>query len=109
MTELREFAQHSDDLDKLGVHLVLISVDNQQHTLEVSEKVAEKKFTILSDPGATVIKEYGFLHEGGGAARPYGYCAAGDDFGWARRVRAVAARQPVRTRHPEMGCDRCSH
>jgi peroxiredoxin len=68
MTELREFARHSDDLDKIGVRLVPISVDNQQHAREVWEKVVEKKFTILSDPGATVIKKYGLLHESGGAA-----------------------------------------
>ncbi len=52
MTELREFARHSDDLAKIGVRLVPISVDNQQHAREVWEKVAEKKFTVLSDPGA---------------------------------------------------------
>ena len=68
MTELREFARHSDDLDKIGVRLVPVSVDNQQHTREVWEKVAEKKFTILSDPGAVVIRKYGLLHQGGGAA-----------------------------------------
>ena len=65
MTELREFAQHSNELNALGVRLVPISVDDQQHAHEVWEKVADKKFTILSDPGATVIKRYGLLHEGG--------------------------------------------
>ena|SRR5579883_2719188 len=68
MTELREFARHSDDLEKLGVRLVAISVDDQQHTHDVWEKAAEKKFTILSDRGAVVVKRYGLLHEGGGAA-----------------------------------------
>ena len=68
MTELREFAQHSDDLDEIGVRLVPMSVDDQQHTREVWEKVADKKFTILSDPASAVIKKYGLLHEGGGAA-----------------------------------------
>jgi peroxiredoxin len=65
MTELREFARHSDDLEKLGVRLVPISVDDQQHAHDVWEKAAEKKFTILSDPGATVIKRYGLLHSSG--------------------------------------------
>jgi len=65
MTELREFARHSDELEKLHVQLVPISVDDRQHTHDVWEKVAEKKFTILSDPGATVIRKYGLLHEAG--------------------------------------------
>jgi len=65
MAELREFAQHSSELNTMDVRLVPISVDDQQHAHEVWEKVVDKKFTILSDPGATVIKRYGLLHEGG--------------------------------------------
>ena len=68
MTELREFVRHSNDLDALGVVLVPISVDNQQHSRETWEKVAGKKFTILSDPDAVVIRKYGLLHAGGGVA-----------------------------------------
>ena len=64
MTELREFAQQSDEFEKLGVRLVPISVDDQQHAHDVWEK-ADKKFTILSDPGAVVIRKYGLLHESG--------------------------------------------
>ncbi len=63
MAELRELAQHSSELNTMDVRLVPISVDDQQHAHEVWEKVADKKFTILSDPGATVIKRYGLLHE----------------------------------------------
>src|SRR5437667_12563603 len=65
MTELREFARHSEDLEKLSVRLVPISVDDQQHARKVWDKVAEKKFTILSDPGAQVIRRYGLLHQAG--------------------------------------------
>jgi peroxiredoxin len=65
MTELREFAQHSDELDKLGIRLIPISVDDQQHAHDVWEKSANKKFTILSDPGAKVIRQYGLLHQAG--------------------------------------------
>jgi peroxiredoxin len=65
MTELREFARHSDELDKAGVRLIPISVDDQQHAHDVWEKAAEKKFTILSDPGAQIIRQYGLLHQGG--------------------------------------------
>jgi peroxiredoxin len=67
MTELREFAQHSDELDKLGIRLIPISVDDHQHAHDVWEKAAGKKFTVLSDPGAKVIRQYGLLHQAGHA------------------------------------------
>ena len=67
MTEMSDFADHSDELAKLGVRLIPISVDDQQHAHDVWEKAARKKFAILSDPSATVIKKYGLLHEAGHA------------------------------------------
>jgi len=66
MTELREFARHSEDLAKLDVRLDPISVDDRRHAHEAWEKAADKKFPILSDPGAAVSREYGLLHEHGG-------------------------------------------
>lgn len=66
MTELREFARHSEDLAKLDMRLVPISVDDRRHAHDVWEKVADKKYLILSDPGATIIRKYGLLHAGGG-------------------------------------------
>ncbi len=72
MTELREFAQRSEELEKLGVRLVPISVDDQAHAHDVWEKAGAKKFTILSDPDLAVIKRYGLLHENGGAAHGSG-------------------------------------
>jgi len=66
MTELREFARHSEDLAKLDVRLVPLSVDGRQDAHKAWEKVAGKKFPILSDPGAVVIRKYGLLHAGGG-------------------------------------------
>lgn len=68
MTELRGLAQHADELKKLGVHVIALSVDNQEHAHEVWENVANKEFTILSDPGARVIKSYGLLHANGAGA-----------------------------------------
>ena len=65
MLELREFARHSDDLDQMDVRLLPISVDDRQHAHEVWEKVADRKFTILTDPGATVVRKYGLLHTAG--------------------------------------------
>ena len=50
MAELREFARHSNDLDELRVLLVPSSVDDQQDAHDACEKIADKKFTILSDP-----------------------------------------------------------
>jgi peroxiredoxin len=65
MTELRGLAQKAQELANLGVKVVAISVDDQAHAREVWEKVAEKKFTILSDPGVQVIRKYGLLHTAG--------------------------------------------
>jgi peroxiredoxin len=65
MTELRRFARRSSDFEKLGVRVVAISVDDQEHAREAWEKSGNKKFTVLSDPGAKVIRQYGLLHEEG--------------------------------------------
>ncbi len=65
MNQLREFAQHADEFQKLNVHLVAISVDDQEHAHMAWEKKAGRKFIILSDPGAAVIRQYGLLHAQG--------------------------------------------
>ncbi len=65
MAQLREFAQRSSEFDKLGVSVVALSVDDQQHAHKVWEGIAQRKFTILSDPEAKVIKQYGLLHAEG--------------------------------------------
>ena len=65
MTQLREFAQHKDDFDKLNVWVVCISVDDQEHAHMVWEKPGNRQFTVLSDPDAKVIREYGLLHSNG--------------------------------------------
>jgi peroxiredoxin len=41
-------------------------VDNRERALSVWEKVANRQFTILSDPGARVIRSYGLIHPNGG-------------------------------------------
>jgi hypothetical protein len=81
MTELREFARQSGEFEKLGVRLVPISVDDQQHAHDVWEKVANKKFTILSDPGAVVIKKYGLLHDAPEFAGAIGRSCRGSKIG----------------------------
>jgi peroxiredoxin len=65
MRQLREFAQHSGEFEQAKAHLVAISVDDQEHAHLVWDKKAGRKFTILSDPGARVIRQYGLLHEHG--------------------------------------------
>ena len=65
MNQLREFAQHKADFDQLHVRVVGISVDDQEHAKLVWDKKVDRNFTILSDPGAKVIREYGLLHEHG--------------------------------------------
>jgi peroxiredoxin len=42
-----------------------LSVDDQEHARKVWEEAAQHKVTILSDPGAKVIKQYGLLHSAG--------------------------------------------
>jgi peroxiredoxin len=65
MTELRGLAQHAEELEKRKVRVIAISVDDQEHAHEVWDKVASRKFTVLSDPGAQVIRQYGLLHAAG--------------------------------------------
>ena len=65
MSELREFAQHKADFDHLNTRIVAISVDDVPHAREVWEKAFNRQFTVLSDPGAKVIREYGLLHPDG--------------------------------------------
>ena len=71
MTELREFARRSNDFEKLGVRIVGISVDDQERTHETWEKAAARKITLLSDPDAKVIRQYGLLHEKGSHAKEH--------------------------------------
>jgi len=65
MRQLREFAQHKADFDQLHARVVGISVDDQEHAKLVWDKQVNHAFTILSDPGAKVIREYGLLHAHG--------------------------------------------
>jgi peroxiredoxin len=45
---------------------VAISVDDREHAHLVWEKVVHRQFTILSDPGAQVIRTYGLVHPSAG-------------------------------------------
>jgi peroxiredoxin Q/BCP len=65
MRQLREFAQRKQDFDAANAVVVGIAVDDQAHTRKVWEDVTQRKLTILSDPGAKVIREYGLLHPKG--------------------------------------------
>lgn len=65
MTELRGLAQKASEFEKLNVKVVAISVDDQEHAHDVWDKAAQQKITVLSDPGAQVIKKYGLLHAAG--------------------------------------------
>jgi peroxiredoxin len=46
--------------------VVAISVDNIEHASKVWQDVVNRRFTILSDPGARVIRSYGLLHPSAG-------------------------------------------
>lgn len=65
MTQLREFARHKKEFDERRVRIIALSVDDAPHVRQVWEKVTDRSFTILSDPGAKVIRKYGLLHAGG--------------------------------------------
>ena len=65
MKQLREFAQRKSDFDTLNARVVGISVDDSEHARRVWDDVARHNVTILSDPGAKVIREYGLLHPKG--------------------------------------------
>jgi len=65
MRQLREFAQHAGEFEQLNARLVAISVDDQEHAHLVWDKKADHRFVILSDPGASVIRQYGLLHPQG--------------------------------------------
>jgi peroxiredoxin Q/BCP len=65
MKQLREFAQRKADFDAENASIVGVSVDDAAHTSKVWQEVAQRKLTILSDPGAKVIREYGLLHPKG--------------------------------------------
>jgi mycoredoxin-dependent peroxiredoxin len=64
--QLREFAQHTREFDALNTRLLAISVDDREHALLVWDSVVNRRFTILSDPGAQVIGSYGLLHRAAG-------------------------------------------
>ena len=65
MNQLREFAQHKEDFDKLNARIVAISVDDQEHARMVFDKKVERRFPILTDLDAKVIRQYGLLHPHG--------------------------------------------
>jgi peroxiredoxin len=65
MRQLREFVQHAREFEQAKARLVAISVDDREHAHMVWEKQTSGKFTILSDPGAQVIRQYGLLHPHG--------------------------------------------
>lgn len=65
MTQLREFARQSKQFEDRKATILAISADDREHAHEVWEKVAGKKFAILSDTDAKVARHYGLLHSKG--------------------------------------------
>ena len=65
MKQLREFAQRKPDFDAQNALIVGISIDDAAHTRKVWEDATQRKLTILSDPDAKVIREYGLVHSKG--------------------------------------------
>jgi peroxiredoxin len=71
MRQLREFAQQHEEFAKANVSLVAISSDDAEQARHVWERAALKRFPVLTDPGAKVIREYGVVQVYGGR-RPDG-------------------------------------
>lgn len=65
MHQLREFARRKADFDAQNAEIIGISVDDAAHARKVWEEVAQRRVSILSDPDAKVIREYGLLHPKG--------------------------------------------
>ena len=65
MKQLREFAQRKADFDAVDARVIAISVDDDAHMRKVWDDAAHHQVTILSDPDAKVIREYGLLHPKG--------------------------------------------
>ena len=109
------------------VRLAPISIDDQPHAGETWEKAANKKFTILSNPDASVIGKYGLLHETTATTlspcrlrrvssqsrvqrslepRDINNCPGLDDVSWFRTMGKMdcAARAPYVCRRPQTHC-----
>ena len=65
MSQLREFAQHKADFDRINTKIIALSVDDAAHSHATWDKAVNRQFPVLSDPGAKVIREYGLLHADG--------------------------------------------
>jgi len=48
-----------------NTRILAISVDDREHAHDVWKKVVGKKFAVLSDPEAKVVRRYGLLHPSG--------------------------------------------
>ena len=46
--------------------MLAISVDDHRNAVQFWQQVLSRHFTVLSDPGAIVIRHYGLLHLQGG-------------------------------------------
>jgi peroxiredoxin len=62
MNQLREFAQHAKEFQALNAKVVGVSVDDQEHSRMVWDKVTGRQFPILMDPERQAIRQYGLLH-----------------------------------------------
>ena len=48
--------------------MLLISTDDRRGAREVWNEAVSRRFTVLSDPGAQVIRKYGLVHAHGGGS-----------------------------------------
>ncbi len=63
--ELRGLGAISNDLEKLGVRLLAVSVDPPERSREIVKRL-KLPFPILSDKNTRLTQEMGLLHKSGG-------------------------------------------
>lgn len=66
MAELREVARHYPEFKNLDVEVVALGVDDQQHAQLVWKDAALRRFTVLSDTGASVVRDFKLVQIQGG-------------------------------------------
>ena len=54
--------------DQVKTRVLLISTDDRKGAREVWNQIVSQRFSVLSDPGAQVIRRYGLLHAHGGGS-----------------------------------------
>jgi len=72
VAQVHEMAQRWRELEQIGVHVVLISSQNDEQTRELAERF-DVNFRYCTDPGMTAARRLGLVHENGVPVGMLGY------------------------------------